>query len=157
MFKLKYEDGHRPSIQTLHSTGADLTAREEVKIGKGETAIIPVGVWIESNTSTEMNVRGYFWDEKEGREKAATISYRYDLQVRPRSGLATKGILGHFGTIDIDYRNEIGVILVNTTNKEFVVTKGMRVGQLVLGWTSGIPGVELLNTERNGGFGSSGT
>ena len=87
----------------------------------------------------------------------------YEAQVRPRSGLAAKKgitVLNAPGTIDADYRGEIGVILVNLSNEDFVVADGERVAQLVIAkheraeW---IEVEELSETSRgSGGFGSTG-
>ena len=87
----------------------------------------------------------------------------YEAQIRPRSGLAYKKgvtVLNSPGTIDADYRGEIGVILVNLSNQEFVIENGERIAQMVIAkheqadWTE----VEALEeTERGaGGFGSTG-
>ena len=87
----------------------------------------------------------------------------YEAQVRPRSGLAFKKgitVLNTPGTIDADYRGEVGVILVNLSNKDFVIEDGERVAQMVIAkheqpsWEE----VEvLIETERGaGGFGSTG-
>ena len=87
----------------------------------------------------------------------------YEAQVRPRSGLAFKKgitVLNSPGTIDADYRGEIGVILVNLSDEEFVIEDGERVAQMVIAkheqadWEVV---VELVETERGaGGFGSTG-
>jgi dUTP pyrophosphatase len=87
----------------------------------------------------------------------------FEAQVRPRSGLAAKKgitVLNSPGTVDADYRGEIGVILVNLSNEEFEVNDGERVAQLVIAKHERITWkeVEVLNeTERgSGGFGSTG-
>ena len=87
----------------------------------------------------------------------------YEAQVRPRSGLAFKKgitVLNTPGTIDADYRGEVGVILVNLSNEDFVVEDGERVAQMVIvkheqpSWEEA---EELIETERGaGGFGSTG-
>ncbi len=87
----------------------------------------------------------------------------YEAQVRPRSGLAAKRgitVLNAPGTVDADYRGEIGVILVNLSNEEFTIQNGERIAQLVIAkheraeWE---PVEELSSTERgSGGFGSTG-
>ena len=87
-----------------------------------------------------------------------------EAQVRPRSGLAAKKgitVLNAPGTIDADYRGEIGVILVNLSNEEFTINNGERIAQLVVAkheraeW---IPVEQLSETDRGeGGFGSTGT
>ncbi len=87
----------------------------------------------------------------------------FEAQVRPRSGLAAKKgitVLNSPGTVDADYRGEIGVILVNLSNDDFVINDGERIAQLIIAkhervnWQE----VEILNeTERgSGGFGSTG-
>lgn len=88
----------------------------------------------------------------------------YEAQVRPRSGLAAKKgitVLNSPGTIDADYRGEIGVILVNLSNEEFTIESGERIAQLIIAkheraeW---IEVEELQETSRGaGGFGSTGT
>lgn len=87
----------------------------------------------------------------------------YEAQVRPRSGLAAKKgitVLNAPGTIDADYRGEIGVILVNLSNEDFIVEDGERVAQLVIAKherTEWVEVKELSETSRgSGGFGSTG-
>lgn len=93
---------------------------------------------------------------------ACDIPKGYDLQVRPRSGLAAKhGVVAMFGTVDQGYRNEIGITLINLSNESYTVKVGDRIAQLVIGevikpdsisWTD-----ELSSTDRGGnGFGSTG-
>ena len=87
----------------------------------------------------------------------------YEAQVRPRSGLAAKKgitVLNSPGTIDADYRGEIGVILVNLSNEDFVIENGERIAQLIIAkheraeW---VEVIELSETSRGeGGFGSTG-
>ena len=87
----------------------------------------------------------------------------YEAQVRPRSGLALKkgiGVLNAPGTIDADYRGEIGVILVNLSQEDFVVNDGERIAQMVVAKHETVEWVavdELDETERGaGGFGHTG-
>ena len=91
------------------------------------------------------------------------IPKNFEIQIRPRSGLAAKNqisVLNTPGTIDADYRGEIKVILINLGNKSFVVEKGSRIAQMVLCpiIKANIKEVETLeNTKRgSGGFGSTG-
>lgn len=94
---------------------------------------------------------------------AIALPNNYEAQVRPRSGLALKNgisVLNTPGTIDADYRGEIGVILINLSNEDFVVERGMRIAQLVI---SPIVQAELVEVEEldetlrgQGGFGSTG-
>jgi len=87
----------------------------------------------------------------------------FEAQVRPRSGLAVKKgitVLNSPGTVDADYRGEIGVILVNLSNEEFVVNDGERIAQLIIAKHERVSWQEVNNlneTERgSGGFGSTG-
>lgn len=129
-----------PAYATEKSAGMDLKANisEPVVLGPLERAMIPTGLFIALPDGTE-------------------------AQVRPRSGLAAKhgiSVLNSPGTIDADYRGEIGVILVNLSNEPFVINPGERIAQMVVAkyekveWRE----VEVLDeTERGaGGFGSTG-
>ena len=129
-----------PAYQTEHSAGMDLLAANEadVTIAPGERAIISTGLYIE-------------------------LPEGYELQIRGRSGLAAKsGIMpaNGVGTIDADYRGEVGVILLNTSKEPFTVHRGDRIAQAVVAqfehavWEEAS---ELSETERGtGGFGSTG-
>ncbi|NCT18846.1 MAG: deoxyuridine 5'-triphosphate nucleotidohydrolase [Flavobacteriaceae bacterium CG2_30_34_30] len=129
-----------PSYETIASAGMDLRAsiQESVILKPLERAIIKTGLFIELPIGVE-------------------------AQVRPRSGLAAKKgitVLNAPGTIDADYRGEIGVILVNLSNEAYTVENGERIAQLVIAkheraeWSQ----VEILSeTQRGaGGFGSTG-
>jgi dUTP pyrophosphatase len=129
-----------PSYETIFSAGMDLRAFivESHTLKPLERAIIKTGLFI-------------------------ALPVGYEAQVRPRSGLAAKKgitVLNAPGTIDADYRGEIGVILVNLSNEEFTIENGERIAQLVIAkheranWET----VEVLEeTERgSGGFGSTG-
>lgn len=129
-----------PEYQTPLSAGLDIRAnlKESVTLQPLERALIPTGLFVE-------------------------LPEGYEMQIRPRSGLAAKHgvtVLNSPGTIDADYRGEIKVILVNLSNEPFVVEGGERIAQMVVArheqveWES----VEVLNeSERGaGGFGSTG-
>lgn len=129
-----------PNYETIASAGMDLRANisEAITLKPLERAIVKTGLFIALPVGTE-------------------------AQVRPRSGLAAKNgitVLNSPGTIDADYRGEIGVILVNLSNQNFVINDGERIAQLVIAkheradWDI----VEVLSeTERGtGGFGSTG-
>ncbi len=101
-----------PHYQTADASGMDLYAavKEPVSLEHGEIACIPTGI-------------------------AMAIEPGYEAQVRPRSGLAIKfgiSIVNSPGTIDADYRGEVGIILINLGEKPFVVERGMRIAQLVI-------------------------
>ena len=129
-----------PNNETPHAAGLDLRANLEnpVTLEPLGRAIIPTGLFIE-------------------------LPEGFEAQVRPRSGLAAKKgvtVLNSPGTVDADYRGEIGVILVNLSNEPFVVEDGERVAQLVIARHEQISweAVEVLSeTGRGaGGFGSTG-
>ena len=137
----KKKDGAQvPQYATPDSAGMDLCAAldAEMVLGKGERALVPTGI-------------------------AIGLPENYEAQVRPRSGLALKHgitVLNAPGTIDADYRGEIGVVLYNSSQEDFVITPGMRVAQLVIARYEKIQwnAVEDLDkTQRGeGGFGSTG-
>lgn len=130
-----------PAYETGASAGMDIRANipEPVTLAPLARTIIKTGLFIE-------------------------LPEGYEAQVRPRSGLAAKRgitVLNSPGTIDADYRGEIGVILVNLSNEDFTIENGERVAQLVIArhehisWTEV---EELGDTQRgSGGFGSTGT
>ncbi len=129
-----------PEYATEHSAGMDLRANinESITLGPLERAIVPTGLHI-------------------------ALPSGYEAQVRPRSGLAAKHgitVLNAPGTIDADYRGDIGVILCNCSNEPFEIKDGERIAQLVIaqhetvGWK---PVTSLTETERgSGGFGHTG-
>jgi dUTP pyrophosphatase len=130
-----------PHYETLASAGMDLRASlTESRILKPlERTIVGTGLFIE-------------------------LPIGIEAQVRPRSGLAAKKgitVLNAPGTIDADYRGEIGVILVNLSNEDFTINNGERIAQLVIAKHERVEWEEvqaLSETERGeGGFGSTGT
>ena len=129
-----------PAYSTIHSAGMDLRANldEPVTLKSLERALIPTGLFIE-------------------------LPEGYEAQIRPRSGLALKKgitVLNTPGTIDADYRGEIGVILINLSKEEFVIENGERICQMVIASHEKVEWdlVEVLKeTERGaGGFGHTG-
>jgi dUTP pyrophosphatase len=129
-----------PGYSTDHSAGMDLRANleEPVRLKPLERTLIPTGLFIE-------------------------LPVGYEAQVRPRSGLALKrglSVLNTPGTIDADYRGEIGVILINLSNEEVTIENGERICQMVIAKheQAELIQVEVLNeTVRGaGGFGSTG-
>jgi len=129
-----------PEYETLASAGMDLRANlaESIILKPLERTIVKTGLFME-------------------------LPIGYEAQVRPRSGLAAKKgitVLNAPGTIDADYRGEIGVILVNLSNEDFMIENGERIAQLVIAkheraiW---LETIELAETVRGeGGFGSTG-
>ena len=101
-----------PAYKTSGSSGMDLMAyiRNKIIVNPGKTAMIPTGI-------------------------AVAIPKNYEIQIRPRSGLAAKksiSVLNTPGTIDADYRGEIKIILINLSKKLFIVKSGDRIAQMVL-------------------------
>ena len=129
-----------PKYETDGSSWMDLSADipTDIKIEPGKTSIIPTGI-------------------------SVSIPKNFEIQIRPRSGLAAKNqitVLNTPGTIDADYRGEIKVILINLSKETFVVENGARIAQMVV-----CPVIKaklkevdsLENTSRgSGGFGSTG-
>lgn len=129
-----------PAYATALSAGMDLRANidEAITLRPLERRLIPTGLFI-------------------------ALPPGYEAQVRPRSGLALKkgiGVLNAPGTIDADYRGEIGVILVNLSNEDFVINDGDRIAQMVVARHETVqwcPVEQLDATERGeGGFGHTG-
>ena len=130
-----------PKYETSGSSGMDLAANinTNIELDSGKSTIIPTGL-------------------------SLAIPEGYEVQIRPRSGLAAKNnisVLNTPGTIDADYRGEIKVILINLSDKTFIIEKGLRIAQMVV-----CPIIqaeleevnELDNTTRGkSGFGSTGT
>ena len=130
-----------PQYETIASAGMDVRPHidQAITLAPLERSLVKTGLFVE-------------------------IPIGYEIQVRPRSGLAFKKgitVLNSPGTIDADYRGEIGVLLVNLSSKPFVIEDGERIAQLVLAsheqtsWQE----VEILgDSDRGqGGFGSTGT
>ena len=139
--KIINKSAHKlPHYETDFSAGMDLRANmdEPITLKPLERAIIKTGLFIE-------------------------LPLGFEAQVRPRSGLAAKKgitVLNAPGTIDADYRGEIGVILVNLSNEKFVVNSGERIAQMVIAKHEHISWNEVdalgETTRGAGGFGSTG-
>ena len=134
------EDLPLPRYMSDGASGMDLCAAIEqpVTLAQGEVKLIPTGIHV-------------------------AVPRGFEAQIRPRSGLALKHgvtVLNTPGTVDSDYRNEVGVILANLGAQPFTVERGMRVAQMVIAPVRRVELVEvdeLSETERGlGGFGSTG-
>lgn len=130
-----------PSYATAGAAGMDLIAavREPVTVASGERVLIPTGLTM-------------------------ALPPGYELQIRPRSGLALRhgiALPNAPGTIDEDYRGEIGIILLNTGQEAFVIERGARIAQAVLAPVSKAVWREVDSLDPtardSGGFGSTGT
>ena len=129
-----------PSYKTSGASGMDLRANldDPMIIKPMEISLIPTGIFVE-------------------------IPEGYEIQVRARSGLALKNgisLVNGVGTIDSDYRGEIGIIVINLSKEDFIVNDGDRIAQMVVAKYERVDLIEvddLTETERSsGGFGSSG-
>jgi len=129
-----------PTYKTSGSSGMDLVAyiKNKITINPGKTAMIPTGI-------------------------AVAVPKNYEIQIRPRSGLAAKksiSVLNTPGTIDSDYRGEIKIILINLSKKSYVVKSGDRVAQMILCPVAKGKLREVKNLPKTvrdkGGFGSTG-
>ena len=130
-----------PRYETKGSSGMDIAAfiSADINLEPGKSVIVPTGLSVD-------------------------IPNGFEIQIRPRSGLAAKkniSVLNTPGTIDADYRGEIKVILINLSNKKFVIKNGLRIAQIVV---CPIVQVQLKEVEEldgtirgKGGFGSTGT
>jgi len=130
-----------PKYSTVQSSGMDLQANidEPVKLKPLERSLVPTGMYIE-------------------------LPDGYEAQIRPRSGLTLKKgitVLNTPGTIDSDYRGEIGIIMINLSNEQVEITPGERICQMVI---SRVEKIELEETDQindttrsAGGFGHTGT
>ena len=129
-----------PAYATPGSAGLDLLAAisDDISLAPGSRVLMPTGL-------------------------AIALPEGYEAQVRPRSGLALKNgvtVLNSPGTIDADFRGEIGVILINHGDAPFVVTRGMRIAQLIVAPVTQLSWVETTElpttTRGTGGYGSTG-
>ena len=129
-----------PVYKTFGSSGMDLVAfiKNKITIKPGKTAMIPTGI-------------------------AVAIPKNYEIQIRPRSGLAAKksiSVLNTPGTVDSDYRGEIKIILINLSKKPFIVKSGDRVAQMILCPVAKGKFKEVRKLPKTirgkGGFGSTG-
>lgn len=131
-----------PSYATAGAAGLDLSAaigeNEKITLKPGKRTLVPTGLQIH-------------------------LPDGFEAQIRPRSGLALKngiGLVNAPGTIDADYRGEIGVILVNLGEEDFEITRGLRIAQMVIApvTRADLIAVDAVGaTERGaGGFGSTG-
>ncbi len=136
----EFKDIPLPEYATEGSSGLDLRAavETEMKIEKGKVGLVPTDLKVE-------------------------IPIGYEIQIRPRSGLAAKngiGVLNSPGTIDSDYRGEIKVILFNFSDEDFIIKRGDRIAQMVISkvYKASLIVTDDLNESKrgDGGFGHTG-
>jgi dUTP pyrophosphatase len=126
-------NGSVPMYQTKGSSGMDLHASHDEVIKPGERKWVGTGLHVQPPIG-------------------------YEFQVRGRSSLAGKYIDVHYGTIDSDFTHEVKVLVINNGYKEFIIEKGYRIAQMVLMKIelAQLTEEDLEETERSGGFGSTG-
>jgi dUTP pyrophosphatase len=137
-FKKLTETATVPEYKTAEAAGMDLSSDQEQVIKPGSFSLVKTGISIE-------------------------LPVGFEAQVRPRSGLAYKygvTVLNTPGTIDSDYRGDVGVILINHGSQDFEIKKGDRIAQLVIARVSRVEMVEVEKLDESnrgtGGFGSTG-
>lgn len=164
MFRLVEGGKLLPQRATRFSAGFDVFAREDVVIGAGETKLIGLGIaldgWVAWDVNTPIGEQTIDLD---------FLQDQYYFMLCLRSSLGAKGLIlpnGH-GVIDMDYRDEIKMIIHNplqsvdvfngNTNDDYRVQRGDKIGQLILCRHEGylLPAEYTLDAERNGGFGST--
>ena len=137
---IRMNETELPKYETIGSAGMDVRAniKEPITLAPGAIKLIPIGLKVE-------------------------IPLGYEIQVRPRSGLALKhglGMANSVGTIDSDYRGEIGVISINLSDKPYTIQPQERIAQIILNKVEQIEWTEvgeLETTERGaGGYGHTG-
>lgn len=138
--KAKFKSDLKPKYQTKQSAGMDVQAdiERDITVEPGQRVLIPTGLYLE-------------------------LPEGFEMQVRPRSGLAIKhgiSLVNSPGTIDADYRGEVGIILINHGQESYTISKGERIAQLVL---SRVYQANLISSKNltfskrgTGGFGSTG-
>ena len=136
----EYSDIPLPHYATVGSAGMDIRAaiNEDIILKQGKVELVPTNISIE-------------------------IPVGYEIQVRPRSGLAANhsiGLLNSPGTIDSDYRGEVKIIMMNFGKQDFKISRGDRIAQLIISkvYTAEIKEVDNLNSSHRGegGFGHTG-
>lgn len=135
--RLRPTNNPLPRYMTNSAAGADLLADidDEIVILPGKRHMVPTGIAME-------------------------IPVGFEVQIRPRSGLALRNVTVHFGTLDADYRGEVSVIVINNGDEPFVINPGDRIAQMVVArcWQADWTEVEDLSetTRGTGGFGHTG-
>lgn len=173
MFKV-LDDVCKPTKGSKYSAAIDLYAREDVVIRAGETVKVPLGVCIDES-KLEKKVNDFYMYEI-GRTPDVAFKDSHYLQLEPRSSLRAKGLIAGTGIIDLDYKDEIMIILHNQSmkrafvplqghqnvgnyhmveNDRFIINKGKKIAQILLKeHKTYLMGIDTQE-ERIGGFGST--
>lgn len=129
---IKFENYKKPNRAHWNDSGADVFAAESCSIGPGMVKAVKTGVGLE-------------------------LPDGYDAVIHCKSGLSSKGIWASNAPIDAGYRGEVHAILYNTTDDNFIIEEGMKIGQIVVRPVIYVDLVDELGDERNSGsFGSTG-
>ena len=142
MFTLRYEEKFPPTYMTAHSAAADLRASIDAVLEPGQSLAVNTGVFI---TAVD-------WPQV----PAGCVP---EIMLRARSGLAARHgitLLNGVGTVDADYRDEIKVLLCNNGRETFRIQAGDRIAQMVVSLSHRLACLPQPDTERQGGFGSTG-
>ena len=144
LMKIRYEGKGDIAYQTLSSSGFDVYVQEETLAPSNTTVKLSTGVYIaEALEDLEFG---------DGRFKV-----RPEIQVRPRSSAFVHDWLLPLGTVDLDYRGQIMIVVRNVSSKDRILQEGERLAQLVGALTFKVDGVEVRSVKRgDGGFGSTG-
>jgi dUTPase len=186
MFKTLTDTAKLPQRATKYSAGFDVFTNEDVVIGAGETKLVGLGIALDNDLHDALY--GYderceaFYDSDDCRSKSYYFKSTYYFELHPRSSLRLKGLIVGVGIIDIDYVDEIKMVVHNPVTdswnenyedgtvdkithlldgaggtKRYTINKGDKIGQLILKRHEGylLPEEYTLDSERNGGFGST--
>jgi len=140
------KDGKLPTKGTKHSACIDFYAREDCEVASGKVSFVPLGIKI-NQEGIKMLMGSGFEDFMD----------RHYISLKPRSGIRAKGIISHSGVIDLDYPDEIRMILTIVSGEgSYLIRKGDKVAQaLLLEHKTSLFGISS-DVERTGGFGSTG-
>jgi len=146
MFRLVEGGEKLPQRATQRSAGFDVFAREDVVIQCGETKLVGLGVCLDIALTIDVIHLNVFMES-------------HYFQLHPRSSIRAKGLGGGVGVIDMDYRDEIKMIITNPSDLQYKYTikRGDKIGQLILCKHEGylLPSEYTLDNNRVGGFGST--
>lgn len=152
--RIRNDSENKVFYATANSAGFDICSTEEGILDPGDYRVFKTGLFLVTGVPIAHNIALTASPVTPDRVYALE-----ELQIRPRSGLAAKNgvtVLNAPGTVDADYPNEIGVILINLGKEPFYVNKGDRIAQGVVALVLRAENVEVKPDTRAGGFGSTG-
>lgn len=144
------DDQVKPVYSTNDSAGFDIPASSDDRLFRGQTTVVKTGLFLK-----QPRKYSFWWFVRKSLKAVGVVPM---LEIRPRSGLAVKGVTvaNAPGTVDADYPQEIGVILVNGTKDIFEIKRGDRIAQGLVTLSFRAGGVAVKKVERKSGFGSTG-